>query len=160
MHITSKFAPKPATVAVSIALASLSVCSASAELTAEQVLSRCKRAYNSCKTYSGTTRVMTKGDIGGMKQSYNTSANIQFTRPRKIRVEGTLMSTGTFIFVSDGNNTCESSTLSGGTWKKPRAQRWLLHTLRGFHRGLPPPFLQFCLILSGVTLFPQAARVN
>jgi len=89
---------------------------AKAELTGTQVLTRCRQAYDSLKSYSGTTQVVTKSSMGGMNTTYNTKATVQFVRPGKIRVEGTLMTEGRFAFVSDGKKTWQTSILSQGKW--------------------------------------------
>lgn len=91
-----------------------------AELTAAQVLERCEKAYGSLKSYKGTSRVETKGDISGMKMTFNTSAKIQFVSPGKIRVEGTMMTPmmpGRFAFVSDGTHTWETEVSDASKWK-------------------------------------------
>ncbi len=89
---------------------------ANAELTGAQVLTKCKQAYDSLKSYSGTTQVVTKSSVGGMNTTYHTKATVQFVRPGKIRVEGTLMTEGRFAFVSDGKTTWQTSILSSEKW--------------------------------------------
>lgn len=93
---------------------------ASADLTAAQVLDRSKNAYASLKSYKGTSKVVTNSTIGGMKQTFNTSAVIEFVRPGRIRVEGTLMMSGNYTIVSDGTHTWQ--TTIGGTSKWEAAQ--------------------------------------
>src|SRR5258708_25554694 len=107
---------------VALAAAAGVVCArASVELTGDQVLDRCQKAYAALKSYRGTSTVVTKGDINGMKITFNTSAKIKFVRPAKIRVDGTLMSMGTFEFVSDGKQTWQTSMLTGSKWEKAQS---------------------------------------
>lgn len=104
------------TLILSLAVTLGIVLPAKAELTGAQILTRCRQAYDSLKSYSGTTQVVTKSSMGGMNTTYNTKATVQFVRPGKIRVEGTLMTEGRFAFVSDGKTTWQTSILSSEKW--------------------------------------------
>ena len=103
-----------------------------ADLTAPQVLERCKKAYGALKSYKGTTLVVTKATIGGTKQTFATSANIEFVRPGKIRVEGKMMTMGGFIFISDGAQTWQKTQImNGGKWQKAQNIEMAIATFTG-----------------------------
>jgi hypothetical protein len=105
---------------------------ASADLTGAQVLERCQKAYGAIKTYRGTSNVVTKSDIGGAKMTFNTSAKVQFVRPGKIRVAGTLMLPGgKFEFVSDGKQTWQTSALTQSKWEKAQSTEMAIAAFTG-----------------------------
>src|SRR5215831_1200974 len=107
-------------VSLLVVVSSCSAMPARADLSAEQVLTRCQKAYGSLKTYKGTSSVVTKSDIGGMKLTFNSSARIQFARPGRIRVDGNLMvpmmPQNKFAFVSDGKRTWVTEVTDASKW--------------------------------------------
>src|SRR5438067_9758564 len=90
------------TVGIMLAIGFLVVSRSNAQLTATQVLDRSKKTYDTLKSYKGTSTVVANSTMGGMKQTFNTSAAVLFTRPGKIRVDGNLMMAGKYAIVSDG----------------------------------------------------------
>ena len=120
-----------AIVAVYVALASVSVASARADLTAPNIIEHCRQAYKALKSYHGTTRVLTKHSSGGVDGSYSTMATVQFVRPGKIRVDGTLMSSGRFAFVSDGSHTWETSIGNVEKWESAESTEMAIAAFTG-----------------------------
>jgi outer membrane lipoprotein-sorting protein len=121
----------PAVLFMSFATSFVLAPPASADLTGAQVLQRCERAYKSLKSYSGTTRVLTKAAINGTNATYNTMATIQFVRPGKIKVEGTLMTAGRFAFISNGTDTWQTSFMSGGRWERAQSTEMAIAAFTG-----------------------------
>src|SRR5689334_16426914 len=88
--------------AAALAGTSLPSLVAAQEMTGAQVLDRCRKAYDALQSYEGTTNVSSGTTMNGMHMNNHTTAHVRFVRPGKIRVEGTMMTSGKFAFVSDG----------------------------------------------------------
>src|SRR6185369_15695408 len=102
-----------------------------ADLTGDQVVERCKHAYNTLRSYSGSCKVLTKSSIGGMNSTYITSATVQFERPGKIRVDGTLMTNGRVAFVSDGTSTWQTDIVDPNKWIRAQSTEMAIAAFSG-----------------------------
>jgi hypothetical protein len=87
-------------------------------LSGSQICERCQKAYNALKSYQGTTKVTTNSSLGGGTQVFHSSADIKFSRPSLLKVDGTLISSGPYSLVSDGKTTWTSWMLTKGKWQK------------------------------------------
>lgn len=88
-------------------------------LTGDELAKRCQGAYAALDSYSGTTTVVTSGTVGGTPCKFETSARIQFVRPRKVRIEGnTMVPNVNFSIVSDGERTWATSIADPEKWER------------------------------------------
>ncbi len=110
----------PSAMKTMIALSVVSIWStgspAKADMTASQIVDRCKSTYSSLKSYSGTTNVVSKSTIGGVNTTYNTTATVQFVRPGKIKVEIPRTDPDKYAFLSDGTKTWQTISSSPAKW--------------------------------------------
>lgn len=122
-----------ATAGLAISALTLAALPAAAQkpLTAQQVLQRCQDAYAALGSYSGRTDVQTQDDINGRKASYHTMADVQWARPNHIRVTGTLLTGGTFAFVSNGPQTWETTMGGSGQWQRSRSAEMSIASFTG-----------------------------
>ncbi len=100
-----------------------------APLTPAQVVQRSEQAYAALKSYQGKTTVTTTGTVNGAANEYHTSADIQFVRPNKIRVEGTDTSGNPFAYVSTDKATYLKAV--GSRWDKVENSEMALGSVTG-----------------------------
>lgn len=86
------------------------------QLTGEQIVAKCRKAYNALKSYTGTTQVKVKSTREGKITRFQTSANIQFVKPKKILVQGKTMRGQNFGYLAEG--TTARNVSPARTWTK------------------------------------------
>lgn len=95
----------------------------------QEVVARCKKAYDALQSYQGFTEVHTTGTMNGKTSQYDTLANIWFVRPGKIQAHGITMSGTPFTYVSDGTATYEK--ILGNTWNKVGSPEMAIASVTG-----------------------------
>jgi outer membrane lipoprotein-sorting protein len=119
-------------LAVPVLVLAASSTSAAPDLTAAQVIARSRQAYRSLKSYRGASRVVTHSTITGARATYNTRATVEFVRPGKLRVEGTMMAGGEpFAFVSDGATTWQTALGKPGVWERAQSTEMAIAAFNG-----------------------------
>lgn len=88
-------------------------------LTGQQVMEKCRQAYDALKTYQGTSLVTLKSDASGKPVTMKTSARIQFVRPGKIYVEGKDLAGNPYGYLCDGKNVYQTNP-GGKGWQTVR----------------------------------------
>lgn len=99
-------------------------------LTASQIAARCREAYGALQSYQGTTLGTTEA-VTGSPRTYHTSADIQFVRPGKIRVEGTDMSGRPFAYIADGASAYDKNLVTGDVWQKNQSVEMAIARVTG-----------------------------
>ncbi|MCS6775341.1 MAG: hypothetical protein RMJ43_07655 [Chloroherpetonaceae bacterium] len=94
------------------------------ELTAAQVVARCRRAYRALKSYEGTAQVVCRTERNGNVQVWRASAVIAYARPGRIRVEGVNRLGQRYRYVSDGQSVTMDHGPVPGTQPSVRSGRW------------------------------------
>lgn len=91
-----------------------------AQMTGEQVIAKSRKAYSALKSYTGKTQVTVKSTKEGKTTTSQTSANIQFLRPMKIRVQGRTRLGKPFGYLADGKIARDDSVVR--TWTKGKSK--------------------------------------
>src|SRR5579862_3477849 len=95
------------------------------------VLRECRDTYAHLSSYSGVTTCTTKMIYQDAPIQLTSSATINFARPAKLRVDGTIMGgQGHFAIVTEGSGTWITD-IDGISWKKTKDAETAIATMTG-----------------------------
>lgn len=93
------------------------------ELTAGQIVARCRQAYRALKSYEGAVQVVCRTERNGTTGVWRASAAIAYVRPDRIRVEGINRFGQRYRYVSDGRSVVMDHGPVPGTQPSLRSGR-------------------------------------
>lgn len=88
------------------------------EMTGRAILERCAAAYAALSTYVGKTSVLSDNVTDGIRSQYDGTANIRFTRPDFLHIDGLTASGRTYQITFDGKKTMLEHPWKDGDGKK------------------------------------------
>ncbi len=124
----------------------------------QEVVARCKKAYDALQSYQGFTEVHTTGTANGKTSQYDTLANIWFVRPGKIQAHGVDMTGKPFTYVSNGTATYEKNI--GDTWNKVESPELAIASVTGVAMNAATTIPAALLHTNWGNPFPADAELN